>query len=111
MAKLAITTNRIKIWGHGNITTGDPEPIDPNGPQVNGVPTGYPTKRVVLKAWTQNTAGQWIAVWDQSRQSYYPLGPGDELDCLVNNTNLFRVNASAGNQGLSVYMELQTGET
>ena len=105
MAILANTANRIKIWADSDVTVGTPEQIDPSGPNANA--GGWLTKRLIIKAWPDN--GNEIRIWDKSLFAYYPLDAGETLECWVSNTEVFRVNASAGGNGYSVYLELQTG--
>lgn len=107
MADRRITASRIKFWADSDVTVGDPEPIDPSGP--NASTGGWLTKRLIIKAWGGNQGE--IRVWDKSLSAYYPLLSSEELECWVSNTEIFRVNASAGGNGYSVYMELQVGAT
>lgn len=101
----SLVASRIKIWADSDVTTGTPEQIDPNGPNANA--GGWLTKRIVIKAWPNN--GNQIRVWDKSLHSYYPLNAGEELECWVSNTEVFRVDSDAGGNGVSVYLELQVG--
>lgn len=104
-ADLRISASRIKIWADSDVTVGTPEPIDPSGPNVNA--GGWLTTRLIIRAWGDNQGE--IRVWDKSLFAYFPLLASEELECWVSNTEIFRVNASAGGNGYSVYMELQTG--
>jgi hypothetical protein len=84
--------------------------IDPNGPTADGVLLGYLTKRILIKAAPANQGN--VRVWDQSQspQMYYPLDAGQEMELWIDSSLLVRLSGSAGNQAVSVYMELQTAQ-
>jgi hypothetical protein len=97
------STNRIKIWSHGDAQAVGV--IDPNGPQVDGVPTGWLCKRIVFVAASTNN-GQ-VYVSDQTGNWRIVLGAGAQLECYASNTNLFQLDASAASQEIGIYMELK----
>lgn len=109
MAQLITTSSNIKIWRHDALPV-VPMVIDPNGPTAGGVYLGYATKRILVKALVANNGN--VHVWDrsQSPQMYYELDAGQEVELWIDSSLLVLLSGSAGGQGVSVLMELQTGE-
>lgn len=113
MAQLTTTSSRIKIWAYTALPTGAPMHIDPNGPTNpdTGQLLGYLTKRIFIKAWVGNNGN--VQVWDRSQSPgmYYELDSGQEVVLNIDSSLLVLLSGSAGTQGVSVLMELQTGAT
>lgn len=95
----------IKIWASNDLGM-TPGQIDGGGP--SGL--GWLTTRIVFKAYSTNAG--YVYLYDQSMGGgAYRLSANQELEALVDNSNLFLVCGSQANVGLCVYMERQVCAT
>lgn len=97
MADLRQTSSRIYVWRHGDAAAAGS--IDSGNVHL--------AKRITVKAGPANTGS--VYVYDQSRAFYLSLVASEQILMHIDDTRLVGLGASAANQAVEVYAELQSG--